>query len=100
MANEYEVLSPVDFGTKKDENGEQLPDAQQPDPYGLKLPGEKLSLSDEQAEPLMEAKAIKPADHEGPFGLEHDNPEEHGYAGEAERKAQAKNQKSNKDKKE
>lgn len=90
---EYEILERIDFGVKRDKDGIILPDEKQaevrgayePTPVGQENP--TVSLSQEEAAPLLEAGALKVAGEELPLGTNHDNPEEFGYEGQAEREA-------------
>jgi hypothetical protein len=87
MAKEYELLSQVDFGVLRDrDSGEPLPDSEQPELHGVKGPGETVSLEDNVADPLLQARVIKPAGEDLP-PLMHDNPEELGFEGEEARNA-------------
>lgn len=96
MADTYEVLSDIDFGqerhTEGPYKGQVKKDEDQPEQSGLVRatpPGEdnpEVSLEEEQAEPLLEAGAIKPKGSKASSHA-HDNPEELGYEGEAAREA-------------
>lgn len=93
---DYEILTPIDFGGVRDEFGDLKPeDEQKQDLWGVHHPtpqGEDnpvVSLTERQAGPLLEAGAIKPAGEESPKNT--DNPEKYGYAGQKAREEAQKN---------
>lgn len=94
MADEkkkYEVLERVSFGyARKIESGRKVLAEKQPENTGTIEPTPEgqdnptVSLSDREAQPLLDAGTIKPAGEEAVL-TNHDNPEELGYAGEEAR---------------
>jgi hypothetical protein len=78
----------VDFGVLRDNNGDVKSDDNRT-LKGVHPEGETLTLDSDTAAPLLEAGVIKPSGEEA---VATDQPEEHGYAGEAQRKeAQTQN---------
>lgn len=102
---EYEVIGRIDFGGRLNDFGELLPEEEQPNElFGVYEPtpegqdNPKVSLEEARAQQAVEAGALKPAGEDSPTSLDHDNPEELGYEGEAlrnqEQKSQSKSSKS------
>ncbi len=85
----YEVLTRVDFGFARDNNGNPKAASEQPEITGVYEPtpeGEPnptVSLDEKEALPLLEAGSIRPAGEENPRFT--DKPEEYGYQGEEAR---------------
>lgn len=94
MANDkkkYEVLERLSFGNARQiKDGRKVLAEKQPENTGTIEPTPEgqdnptVSLSDQEAQPLLDAGTIKPAGQEA-VPTNHDNPEELGYAGEEAR---------------